>query len=281
MLYLGAAVVIAIAVLLVLVFVLPNLTGSGSGSGSTTAVLTYSGARPVADRAAGGFAGGGWTLLFAAGLVSATTESIPSNTSALGNVSGCTFTLVGSIAGLSLPAYAGNRSSGAAPAWEFGYRNASDTIAIVSVINGTGMVLATLSGLECSIYAQLFTPIPSNVINSSEAAAAAEPRAAAFLAAHPNASAEFALVGGISFLGHGSGPEWSVMYSTCALSPSATGTGAGFNATVNALTGTVLGSNTTSNESCSSSGTPTAVVSATAAGMPSVGAVRERPSDAA
>jgi len=277
MLYLAAAVAVAIAVLLVAVFVLPNL--GGSGSGSSPAVLTYYGARPIADSAAGGFAGGGWTLLFAAGLVSATTVPIPANTTALGNITGCTFHLVGSVAGLALPAYNGSRSAGVSPAWEFGYRNASDTLAIVSVINGQGMVLATLSGLECSFYAQAFTPVPANVINSSAAAAAVEPRAAAFLAAHPNASAEFALVGGISIFGHGIVSEWSVMYSTCALSPSATGTGVGFNATVNAVTGVVLGSNTTSNEPCSSSGTPTEVAGAsTPMGFPPFAAVREHPS---
>jgi hypothetical protein len=276
LLYLAAAVAIAIAVLLVLVLVLPNLVGSGSGSGSAAAVLTYSGARPVADRTAGGFAGGGWTLLFAAGLVSATAVSVPSNTSALGNITGCTFTLVGNIAGLSLPAYAGNRSSGAAPAWEFGYRNSSDTIAIVSVIDGQGMVLATLTGFECSLYAQLFSPVPADVINSSAAAAAVEPKAASFLAEYPNASAEFALVGGVSIFGHGIVSEWSVMYSTCALSPSATGTGAGFNATVNAVTGAVLGSNTTSNESCSSAGTPTEVANEAPVAMPTAAAAGQR-----
>ena len=262
MLYLGVAVAVVVAVLLVVVVVLPNLTGSSGAA----AVLTYSGALPVANGAAGAFAGGGWTPIFAAGLVSATTESFPVNTTALGNLtSGCTYTPQTNLLSLTLPGYPGNRSLGASPAWEFGYRNGSDTLAIVSVIGGHGMVLATLSGSECSFYAQLFRAIPGNVIDSSRAAAAVQGDARSFLLAHPNASAEFGLIGGISFLGKGTGPEWSIVYSTCALAESPTGTGAQFNATVNALNGTVVATNTSSDVSCG--GGTTAV-----AAPPSVGA---------
>lgn len=256
-LYLGAAIAVVIAVLLVIFLVVPMLTGSSSGG--SAAVLTYSGARPVADHAAAGFQGGGWTALFAIGLVSATNESYPANTTALGNItSGCTYTPVADISSLTLPGFAGNRSLGKAPAWEFGYRNATDALAIVSVIDGQGTVLATLSGLECSFYAQLFTPIPGNVIDSSQAAAAVRPMAAAFLTEYPNASAEFGLIGGISFLGHAAPAEWSVIYNTCALSSSATGTGDQFNATVNALTGQVVSTNTSSDVSCGGGSTTTA-----------------------
>ena len=259
MFYLAAAVAIAVAVLLVAVFVLPSFGGSGSNSGNANPALTYAGARPVADRTASGFAGGGWTLLVAFGLVSATTVPAPANTTAFGNLTGCMLTPETNFTGLSLPAFSGNRSAGTAPAWEFGYRNSSNTLAIVSVINGEGLVLATLTGTECSFFVGALSPVPSDVINSSAAAAAVEPEASAFLSAHPNASAEFALIGGISLLGRGIGPEWSILYNTCALGPTATGTGEGFNATVNALSGKVLGFNTTLNESCSGSTTPTEV----------------------
>jgi hypothetical protein len=265
-LYLGVAVAVVIAGLLVAVFVLPALTGSGAG-----AILTYSGARPVADRTVGGFQNGGWTLVVAAGVVSATTEPVPLNTTALGNLtSGCTYTLVAGIGGLSLPGFTGNRSSGVSPAWEFLYRNASYALAFVSVINGQGTVFATLTGLECSFYAQLLLPVPGNVIDSSQAAAAVQPEAASFLAQYPNASAEFGLIGGIaSFLGvHSVGPEWSVIYNTCALSPSATGTGVQFNATLNALTGQVLSTNTTSGVSCGGSTTAASTVPGTPALAP-------------
>ncbi|HKN06288.1 MAG TPA: hypothetical protein VJ021_01605 [Thermoplasmata archaeon] len=272
MLYLGVAVAVVIAVLLVVVIVLPNLTGSGSAA----AVLTYSGALPVANGAAAGFAGGGWTPIFAAGLVTATSESFPANATALGNLtSGCTYTPQTSIASLTLPGYTGNRSLGASPAWEFGYRNAANTLAIVSVINGHGIVLATLSGFECSIYAQFFSAIPGNVIDSSRAAEAVQADAKAFLLAHPNASAELGLIGGLSFLGKGIGPEWSITYSTCALTESPTGTGAEFNATVNALTGNVLGTNMSSDVSCG--GGPTTTVLSPAASVSTLAALSSSP----
>jgi hypothetical protein len=246
-LYLGAAVAIAVAVLLVAVLVLPNPAGSGSAA----AVLTYSGALPVANAAAGGFGGGGWTPIFAAGLVSATNESFPVNATAFGNTTnGCSYTLRTDISSLTLPGFAANRSLGASPAWEFGYRNGSGTLAVVSVIDGRGTVLATLTGSSCSFYAAFFSAIPANVIDSARAVGEVRAGVESFLAAHPNASAEFGLVGGISFLGKGIGPEWSIIFTTCALTVSPTGTGAEFNATINAVTGSVLSTNVSSNASC-------------------------------
>ena len=239
MLYVMVAVVVVV-VLLVAFVVLPTLTSSGSGA---SGALTYSGARPVADRTMSGFQGGGWTLLFAAGLVTPTGESIPTNTSALGNLSsaGCTYTIVTSASTYTVPPYTGNRSSGAASAWEFGYRNGTDALAITSVINGSGSVLATITGTECAIFAQLLTPIPGNVIDSSAAAAAVWTYAATFLSAHPDASGEFALLGSVSLFGQSIPAEWSIIYTTCALSATPSGTGEQFNATVNALTGAVSG----------------------------------------
>lgn len=263
--------VVAVAAVLLLVFlVVPLLPGSGSTT-SAAAVLTYSGARPVANQAVSGFDGGGWTLLVAAGIVTATSEPIPVNETALGNSTTCTYTPVASLSDLTIPGFTGNRSAGVSPAWEFIYRNSSEALAVVSVLNGHGFVLATLTGADCAIFAELFTPIPGDVIDSSQAAADVEPLAAAFLSANPNASAEFGLIGGtVALFGHGLGPEWSIMYSTCALSPSATGTGSEFNATVNALTGKVLGANTTTGVSCNSSSTTEAVATGpTMVGTPS------------
>jgi len=247
-LYVVVAVVVIVVVLLVAFIVLPSLTSSGGPSGP----LTYSGAKPIADGAMSGYQGGGWTLLFAAGLVTPTSETFPVNTSALGNLSssGCTYHIVTGAATYTVPAFTGNRSAGETPAWEFGYRNASDTLAFASVLNGTATVLATITGTECAFFAQLLTPIPGNVIDSSQAAADVAPDAGAFLAAHPNASGEFALLGGINFLGHTVPAEWSIIYTTCTLTPNPTGTGEMFNATVNALTGAVSGAQTNNSAVC-------------------------------
>jgi hypothetical protein len=245
------AVVAIVIVLLVAFTVLPTLTTSNSsGAGGGPADLTYRGAAPIANGTVGGFAGGGWTLLFAAGLVSPTNETFPLNASSLGNISSaCTVKVLVNTSNMVLPRFTGNRSSGLSPAWVFGYRNSADTLSIVSVLNGQGIVLATLSGTACAFYAQLLNPIPSNAIDSSEAALAVRPQAASFLTQYPNASAVLSLIGAIPYLGH-TAPEWTVTYSTCSLGPASSGTGEAFNATVNALTGSVLSSSTPSTIAC-------------------------------
>ncbi len=253
--YVAIVVVLAIAALLVAVFIVPLLTGStGSSSGATGTDLTYSGARPIADRAASQFQGGGWTLLLATGLVAPVSESFPLNTTALTSI-GCAFTPAVIVTSLTVPGDTGNRSSGASPAWEFGYRNSQDTIALVSVIEGQGTVLGTVTGLTCALAAQEVTPVPGNVIDSSQAVAVVAAEVQAFLSVHANASADYALLGAQAAGGHRLGPEWSILYSTCPLSASASGTGAEFNATVNATSGAVVSTAATSDASCSS-GTP-------------------------
>jgi hypothetical protein len=253
-LYIIAGAAVVVVVLLLAVVLLPSSSSPSSNPGGNAATnLTYSQAAPIAGKAVSGYAGGGWALLFAVGLDSNTTESFPANATSVIS-SNCTFTASGSTSSLTLPGTSVSRSAGESPAWEFAYRNGAGTIAVADVLSGQGSVLGTLSGM-CVSFFGLLAPVPSHVIDSSVAAAAVEPNASSFLTAHPNASAEFGLIGGVSFLGLGGvGAEWSIDYSTCSLSATATGTGATFNATVNATTGKVLNS-TTSTASCSSSGT--------------------------
>jgi len=248
MLYVVVAVVAVVVVVLIAFVVLPSLTSSSGGSSGP---LTYSGARSVAGSTMSGYQGGGWSLLAAIGLDSSTNASLPVNTSALGNLTsfGCAFHLSAGVTSITVPAFTGNRSSGEAPTWAFGYRN-STAIAITSVVNGQATVLGTLTGTSCSIAAQFVTPLPGNVIDSSQAASDVEPYAATFLADHPDASAAFELHGAFSFENASSPAAWIVAYSTCSLSEHSTGTGTVFNATVNALTGAVSGVHTNSSASC-------------------------------
>ncbi|HYA71279.1 MAG TPA: hypothetical protein VEH28_07940 [Thermoplasmata archaeon] len=251
-LYLAVAVAVIVVVLLVAFAALPALTPSGSGKGAP--VLTYRGAVSIANGSAGGYAGGGWTLLFAAGLVSATNETFALNQALLGNLSAyCTYTPVASEHNLTVPAFVGNRSSGQAPAWAFAYRNDTDAVALVTVVDGQGTVFATLTGLECGIGAAFLNPVPAGAIDSSAAAAAAFPEAAGFLAAHPNASAELGLFGPLRTENGTLPAEWSLLYTTCTLNPSAGGSGDLFNATVNALTGHLLGWKLTTGIPCRTS----------------------------
>ncbi len=270
MLYLGVIAAVVIAVLLVVVFVLPG----SSSSGSAAAVLTYSGALPVANNAVAGFGGGGWTPVFAVGFVSAVNETEQVNSTELGNLTSycSSVSLVSGATNLTLSGYSGNRSSGASPAWVFGYRNQSDALAVVSVLDGHAQVFLTLSGGYCSFYAQLFTSIPGNVIDSSQAAAAVQPDAAAFLTAHPNASAEYGLTAGVHFGSVRLGDTWSILYNTCPLSSSTGGTGEQFNATVNATSGQVLTTHTSTDVSCGSSSISAGVARSPNLAAPSVAA---------
>jgi len=244
----GAVVVVVLLVVgLGLVGVLPIFSSSSPGS-----VLTYSQARPIADSTAQGTSGGSWDLLIGAGLVSATavTESLTGT----GSSSGCVVTtLAGAPSNVSLPAGPANITGGSSPSWLFLYRNAAGELLIVTVLNGKGTALATIaSGQSCSTVFGLLSVVPSNVIDSSAAANDVSGDAASFLAANPTVSRAYALLGGVSFLGHGYGAEWRVNYTTCPADATTGTTGAAFNATVNATTGAVIFDQTLSSVACRS-----------------------------
>ena len=245
-LVIGVVVGVVIVVLL-LVFLLPPLLSPSSSPGSGGA-LTYSQARPVADRAMSGYAGGGWSAIFAAGLQSPVPVSTSLNLTGIGGAN-CTFTPASSgPTALTLPAFTGNHTQGAAPTWEFGYENtARNVTTLVTVENGGATILGSFSSGFCATFFALITPVPSSVIDSSQAAAAVATQAQPFLSQYPNASGLLGLTGGISFGILSLPPEWTVQYSTCPLNTSSVGlSGTTFNATVNALTGKVLYSQTAS-----------------------------------
>ena len=228
------AVVVVAGAAVVVVLSSPSSTTTGS-------LLTYSGARSVADQTVSGFKGGGWNLLFAVGVAPAVAVTAPAGTpTTLANLS-CTYNPEGSQRNATVPAFTGNRSAGLAPAWEFAYTaSLSGTIALVSVIDGVGNVTGTLTGGDCA-YAGLLQISSSGVIDSSRAAAIVAPYARTFLAEYPNASAIY-LLGPAVFLGsHGLTFDWMILYTTCSPTSGTLGTGSAFNATVNALNGTVVG----------------------------------------
>jgi hypothetical protein len=217
--------------------------------------MTYSQAKPAADSAASGYGSGGWAAIVGAGFQSTASVSEPASnlTSALN----CTTSLIGSSTTVSVPAYNGAPSSGAAPAWMFLYRNGAGEILFVLEINGQATPWATTTGSACTSVFGLFSAIPSVVIDSSTAAQAAASVSAGtfFLAQHAHVNATFGILGGISFLGFGTGAMWEVAYTTCSsqfLGSTSSATGDVFNATVNATSGAVIYSQTLNNTSCSS-----------------------------
>lgn len=249
LLYVGVAVALALVLVLAYFVVLAPSSSSSSGTG-TGVDLTYSQAKPIANQAISGYDGGGWALLFAAGIDSNASVTEPLNSTAFASAN-CTFTPVSASGSVTIPGTSVNRSSGKAPAWEFAYRNGSGTIALADVISDKGAAVGTLSG-ACTSYFGLLSAVPSNVVDSSvaAAAAAAQPNASALLRTYPNATAELGLIGGVSFLGLSVGAEWSVTYSTCAFGPGASGVGEAFNATVNASSGAVTDSHLSTGVSC-------------------------------
>ena len=256
-LYVAAAIIVAI-VILILVLVLPSVFGPSSGSGGPSSEgLTYDHARPIAQGAVAGFQGGGWTILFAAGYAVNESYSVPVNES-ISALSGsyCTFAPAPSLSGnLTIPGIVGNLTSGVASGWVFAFDNSAGNVALVGVLGSEGTVLGTLSGTYCGLFFGLLSPVPGDVIDSTAAAQAVAVPSSGFRAAHPNATALFAIIGGFRF-GQTVGPEWTVEYTTCTPSTPNGAPGSTFNATVDALNGTVVSYTTIPNAVCSGTSSP-------------------------
>ncbi len=257
-LYVAVGAVAVVLLLLLLLVAAPMLTGSGKG-GSSTVEMTYAHAKPIADNAMANFQGGGWAAVLASGVAPENSTVLPRNLTSVSSSTNCSLNLsAGAPANLTVPAFNGTRTSGVAPLWFFIYKNVAGLAAIVVVLNGQATVLGTISGGVCASIFAFLSPIPSNVIDSSQVAAAVSGAAATFLASYPNASTDYALLGGLNFGVLSRASQWSVLYTTCPLASSGSnGVGAQFNATVNATTGQVISTQTTTGVSCSSSsGTP-------------------------
>ncbi len=255
-------VVIAVVVALLLTVLLLGVLGSSS-SGTPLAVgngSTFSSARSVAD----GFASlhGTWDLLEGVGvaLPNATVYPITAPTV----TANCTYTtLAGTVpSNLTIPAYSGSLTSGAAPVWLFGYFSpASGNELAMFDIGGQVAVAIDLSAGCTSGTLLHFTGIPGSVVDSSSAvAAAAAAGGSAFLSAHSvGASLTMILIGPYFFGNQSSAsPLWSISWSTCSAifvtNPS--GSGYTFSAVVNATTGAVVPTSPT-NSTCGVSPPPT------------------------
>jgi hypothetical protein len=257
-LYVIIAVVVVVVILL-LVLVLSSLSSPKSNPGglSGSGGMTYDQARPIAVSSVASYQGGGWAPLFAAGYGVNTSYSEPVNAStSVLKSSSCTYTPAPGVSGnITIPGISGNRSGGVASAWIFAFRNGAGNVSLDSVVGGQGTVLGSLSGGECTSIFGLLQPVPGNVIDSSQAAAAVSSQASAFLAAHPSANSLDAIIGGITFLGKSIGPEWEVEYTTCSPMAASGVMGSTFNATVDALNGSVLYAQTTASVVCSGGST--------------------------
>ncbi len=223
-------------------------TPAKSSVGSTP---TYSQAVSQANGVASGVSGGSWDLVLGAGIM---TTAIASEN--LGSSKDCNITYSPGVTGtVTIPAAPSELTNGRASGWIFLYRNAAEEYLIVTVTNGQASEFGTIAPKQaCATVFNYFSVVPSNVIDSSAVASDVAGYAGAFLTAHPNANASYALIGGASVFGLVNfGPEWRVNYTACPFNAAVGTTGPAFNATLNATTGAVMFEQSLPSVHCSSS----------------------------
>lgn len=214
-------------------------------SGTAPASLDFSSAEAVANGSARSYDSGTFArLMLAQAVHGSATVTLPITGS--GGPASCSLGLVAG-SSVTLTASDGSPGSGQASFWEFLYQ-ANHSNLLTVVVNGQQAVAAfTLNGTGCGDVYAGWKPVPSGVITSSTAASVADADGGtAFLKAHPTATGLFVISNGLSI---GSGPVWSVDYTTCPESQLGGENGSLFSAAVNATNGGVI-SSATSTVSC-------------------------------
>lgn len=239
---LHAAVAVGVAALLVLVLYAVGVI-PGRFPAAPSGPVAFGTAQGLAKSAAADLAGGSWSVVYGSGVNGRTATTLPPLAGFGGSV-GCSWQAVGVYAtgNLTLPGFSGNATSGLSGAWLFLLRNASGGALVAAVLDGRASVVAAVGGSACSLALGLFAAVPSNVWDSPAVLAAAGAAGGwGFLAAYPGANVSMTLFGGETLFGLSTGSTWSVQFSACG--PAALpGTFApGFNVTLNATFGFLLG----------------------------------------
>ncbi len=247
----------------VVILVLGSLLALGvfSPKSSGSGPATFDQANGATNAFMSGYKGGGWRAIYAEGLVSRT--SVASNASSLsslgslGSIPGCTSTdLLANGTALTLPADTLAISSGAASGWLFADVNSSGGIALVQDL---GSSIAVDFLISCSGFVGnelgLLPGIPTGTIDSSTAVGhlLGLPGAAAFVAAHPNLTASYAIGVSTSSASLFATDAWTITLQACAISTGSTSAVVPtYGGNVGAINGTVYGAGG-SNQSCGSS----------------------------
>jgi len=200
----------------------PSPTNHAAASGSIPA-QTYAPSAASALAWAASFQGGGWRVEGASGFAvpsALTPPPVTSSTFALlpgpGSGAACTYTsLVASNATFSIPATPGDLAGGNASYWRVDLINAQDGLASVLELGGdiTPLYSATCPGN----FSGVIEPFPSDILDSSGAAAAAwGPGVAAFVQQYPGFTALFSLSPGTEGFGNSGPAAWSVNYVDCS-----------------------------------------------------------------
>lgn len=215
---------------------------SSSASAASTPVASYSAAKALADPAAAQVVSGPWNLYAALGA-----DVTQGYTNTSGVQRQCTSSQ--GVGTLSVPGYTGNYSSGDFAFWYFDYFNAANTMQLTMLVaDGRATEYEVSYGPNCGSPGGGIQPIPANVLDSTQVAAALLGNASveSFLHSYSSANASFTLLNE----SHGStpaAPRWSVEYTACSLGlageplSGAQAVGGSLEATVNATSGALIG----------------------------------------
>lgn len=244
-------VVVLVVIILVLVGVYTSgvIPGFGVHKGPSGPDLTYSDAQPIAAGAASSHANSphlGFALAVRSPVTYRTTLANLTGLSCL--PSGGTETAV------VIPSFNGSYTSGESSSWFFEFWQSSPPdIVLVGVLNGSAVYFGLITpAVACGASFISQNTVPGGVIDSPSAAAAGGTNGTMFAAAHPEAIAVFAILGGNTSnpaLAHN--PQWRVDYSTCVLGSNSNGSA--FRVSVDATSGHVVGVPSTQSTACQAS----------------------------
>jgi len=263
---LAVAVVVAIlvaALLLLGLLPLGFLGSKGSNPGGVSATPTYDQARAAAAAAASRYGGGSSNLIRAAGLDSPIAANVTTGFTVGGEAStlACNVSLLPSVPSYTvLPAGHLNLSLGEIPAWEFYFVGGFSGILAVLVVGGTATATALLSGSVCSAVWPFLNTVSPDAVDSPEVAQnVLQAGGYSFLKFHPGSTLSLVLVGDLVSGSVRVPSNWEVTIADCTGVPLGSATPVpAFNATVGALNGTVV-STQTGNLTCPSASGPAAL----------------------
>jgi hypothetical protein len=239
---------------------------SGSGGSGGVAGESYSTAVTQAKPAASSTSGGPWTVVAGIGVNAPNTLKV--NATSLNSVSGsCTEKVLAGASGItSLPGSSSAVSTGTTPIWIIEFTNSSGAILEVAVLGGTATAVLEESAYGSCLGGSVATVSqPSTVVDSPAAASAAlAAGGTAYLNQHSGVFAEYVLIPteidtilGTSTLV--TSASWVIVLTNCNPSLTSTTTTDGktsaqFIAYINATTGVVSHTLTTSSGCAGSTG---------------------------
>lgn len=209
----AVAAVVVVAILLLSLLFLGLVPGwRHTSSSGSPGPLDYTGARALADSAAGGVPGGPWSSVYAEG-------SVTGNASA--GVPGAYNCVVNSMPGFQsltpsrpAPVAGGSWTSGKAPWWFFVYSNGTGILGVV-VSNGSGVALGTKSNQYDTCFVNPPTIPATGILNSTTAFSDLAASNSSFFGHSPNLNGTMELYWGLVDNNTRLWPVWTATLTTC------------------------------------------------------------------